>query len=497
MKNGKNILSEIEKLAEKRKNEILTLPDAPTSGGCVYYVSADGNDKNDGRSEATPWKTLSRVSSFEFAEGDEVRFRRGDVFRGFVKTRPSIKYCAYGVGEKPRLYGSEKDYADPALWEIYDPEKHIWKLKEKVLDCGTLVFNGGEAHSRKLIPSYRGGRFVCRYDEEKEFIISEEMTENLDVFCKIDSVLTEKPSKGEDFPIPALDWESRGELYLRCDAGNPGEVFDSIESLARRHMFFVGRNEGVTIENICIKYVGTHAISAGTTRNLHAEGCEIGWIGGAIQHYAGTDPNYPEGRRGSVTRFGNGVEIYGGCDGYLVKNCYIYQVYDAAITHQITTSGKPFELKNIKYIGNLVENCVYSIEYFLDENRGVDGSVIDGCLIEGNILRLSGYGWGQQRHNTHTPAHIKGWSYTNTARNFVIRNNIFDRAAYRMIHTVALDGASCPQMDGNTYIQHRGGVLGRYGENKISEPDDLIFDENAKKAVKEILGDREGKIHYC
>lgn len=497
MKNGKNILSEIEKLAEKRKNEILTLPDAPTSGGCVYYVSADGNDKNDGRSEATPWKTLSRVSSFEFAEGDEVRFRRGDVFRGFVKTRPSVKYCAYGVGEKPRLYGSEKDYADPALWEIYDPEKHIWKLKEKALDCGTLVFNGGEAHSRKLIPSYRGGRFVCRYDEEKEFIISEEMTENLDVFCKIDSVLTEKPSKGEDFPIPALDWESRGELYLRCDAGNPGEVFDSIESLARRHMFFVGRNEGVTIENICIKYVGTHAISAGTTRNLHAEGCEIGWIGGAIQHYAGTDPNYPEGRRGSVTRFGNGVEIYGGCNGYTVKDCYIYQVYDAAITHQITTSGKPFELKNIKYIGNLVENCVYSIEYFLDENRGVDGSVIDGCLIEGNILRLSGFGWGQQRHNTHTPAHIKGWSYTNTARNFVIRNNIFDRAAYRMIHTVALDGASCPQMDGNTYIQHRGGVLGRYGENKISEPDDLIFDENAKKAAKEILGDREGKIHYC
>jgi hypothetical protein len=66
-----------------------------------------------------------------------------------------------------------------------------------------------------------------------------------------------------------------------------------------------------------------------------------------------------------------------------------------------------------------------------------------------------------------------------------------------MIHTVALDGASCPQMDGNTYIQHRGGALGRYGENKTSEPDDLIFDENAEKAVKEILGDREASVYYC
>ena len=221
MKNGKNILSEIEKLAEKRKNEILNLPDALASGGCVYYVSADGDDENDGRSEATPWKTLSRVSSFEFAEGDEVRFRRGDVFRGFVKTRPSVKYCAYGVGEKPRLYGSEKDYADPNLWEIYDSEKHVWKLKEKALECGTLVFNGGEAHSRKLIPSYRGGRFVCRYDEEKEFIISEEMTENLDVFCKIDSVLTEKPSKGEEFPIPALDGGRLLFLLVEAVRGKP------------------------------------------------------------------------------------------------------------------------------------------------------------------------------------------------------------------------------------------------------------------------------------
>ena len=494
MKNGKNILTEIEKLAEKRKNEILSLPDANTSGGSVYYVSAAGKDENDGRSPASAWKTLERVSSFDFSEGDEVRFRRGDVFRGFVKTRPSIRYCAYGEGEKPRLYGSEKNYADPELWEIFDAEKHIWHLKEKTLDCGTLVFDGGAAHSRKLIPSYRGGRFVCRYDEEREFVISDEMTNDLDVFWKYDAVLTEKPSKGEDFPIPSLDWESRGDLYLRCDAGNPGVVFSSIEALARRHMFFVGTNHGVTIENLCIKFVGTHAVSAGTTKNLHVLGCEIGWVGGAIQHYFGTDPNYTEGRRGSVTRYGNGVEIYGGCDGYIVENCYIYQVYDAGITHQITTNGKKYELKNILYRGNLIEKCVYSIEYFLDENTGVDGSIIDGCVIEGNILRLSGYGWGQQRHNIHTPAHIKGWSYVNTARNFVIKNNIFDRAAYRMLHTVALYSTSCPEMVGNTYIQHLGAILGKYGANQITEPCDVAFDDNVERSIKEILRDGEAEI---
>ena len=492
----KEILNQIDEKARRLKEEILSLPDCEDFTGAVYYVSADGNDGNDGKSPESAWKTLAKVSSFDFCEGDTVRFRRGDVFRGCIKTRPGVKYCAFGNGEKPRLYGSEKNLADPALWEIYDSKKNIWKLREPILDCGTLVFGDDELHSRKLIPSYRNGKFVCRYDEEKDFIISDEMTRDLDIFCKYDEKTTVKPSKGEDFPIPALNWDSYGELYLRCDAGNPGEVFSSIEALARRHMFFVGSNPRVTIENLCLKYIGTHAISSGGhVVSLHVSGCEIGWVGGAIQHYAGTDPNYPEGRRGSVTRFGNGVEVYGGCDDYVVKNCYIYQIYDAAITHQITTNGKKFELKNIKYIGNLIEKCVYSIEYFLDENMGVDGSIVENCEIAENILRFSGFGWGQQRHNIHTPAHIKGWSYTNTARDFSIHNNIFDCAAYRMIHTVALEEDSCPRMYENTYLQNLSSPLGQYGANRESEPHNVVFDENADKTVAEYLKDRNAMVY--
>jgi len=492
----KEILNKFDRLSAERKRFILGLPDDEDFAGAVYYVSAEGDDENDGKSPESAWRTLAKVSSFDFSAKDTVRFRRGDVFRGFVKTAPYVRYCAYGEGEKPRFYGWNKNLADPALWKIYDKDNCIWKLCENILDCGTLVFNDGAAHSRKLIPSYRDGRFVCRYDESKEFVISREMTRDLDIFCKYDNTLTEKPSKGEDFPIPALDWNSLGELYLRCDAGNPGSVFSSIEALTRRHMFFNSSNPGVSIDNLCLKYIGTHAISAGRgTAGLHVSGCEIGWVGGAIQHYSGTDPNYPEGRRGSVTRYGNGVEIYGSCDDYIVKNCYIYQIYDAGITHQITTNGAPFTLSNVKYLGNLIENCVYSIEYFLDQNKGEDGSLIDGCEIADNILRLSGFGWGQQRHNVHTPAHVKGWSYRNTARNFSIHNNVFDRAAYRMIHTVALDAASCPEMFENTYIQKLGMPLGQYGSNRDGEPPNLVFDENAEESIKSRFGDKNAEVY--
>lgn len=102
---------------------------------------------------------------------------------------------------------------------------------------------------------------------------------------------------------------------------------------------------------------------------------------------------------------------------------------------------------------------------------------------------------GQQRHNTHTPAHIKGWSYTNTACNYSIHHNIFDRAAYRMIHAVALKPESCPEMYENTYIQYLSAPLGQYGANAEKEPPNIVFDENAEKTVLEDFGDKNARVY--
>lgn len=491
-------LLEIDLLAAKRKCEIRGAADHIKIAGTTYYVSNDGCDQNDGLTPQSAWRTLAKVSSATLQEGDGVLFRRGDLFRGFVKACAGVTYGAYGEGEKPKFYGWERSLDDPALWELTDAEHHIWKWGEPILDCGTLVFNDGEAHCRKLIPSYRDGQFVCRDDESRPFVMAAEMAHDLDIFCRYDATLSTKPTKGEDFPIPDLNDDARGELYLRCDRGNPAEVFHSIEALPRRHMFRVGSTPNVTIDNLCLKYIGTHAISAGGGRvhGLHVSNCEIGWVGGAIQHYSGTDPNYPQGRRGSVTRYGNGIEIYGGCDDYEVRDCYIYQIYDAGITHQVTTNGKKFTMTNIRYLNNLIEYCVYSIEYFLEKNKGDTESYIDGCEMSGNFLRFSGYGWGQQRHNTYTPAHIKGWSYENTARNYSVHDNIFDRAAYRMVHLVAKETESCPKMYNNTYIQKYGHTLGQYGANAVAEPYNISFDERVDERIEGVFHDTDAKIYY-
>lgn len=496
MQATKEFLDQLEELSAERREAIRNAKDELVITGVTYYVSADGDDDADGKTPETAWKTPARVSAAELCRGDGVRFRRGDVFRGTVKTKPGVTYCAYGVGEKPKLYGWDRDLADPALWTLTDAEHHIWRYNEPILDCGTLVFNHGEAHCRKLIPSYINSKFVCRDDESRPFVMADEMTRDLDMVCFYEERLTDKPSKGECFPIPIIDTESYGELYLRCDRGNPAEVWSNIEAVVKRSGFAIGKNDYVTIDNICIKYIGIHGIAAGGhVVGLHVSNCELGWIGGTIQHYFGTDPNYPQGRRGTVTRFGNAIEIYGGCEDYVVSNCYIYQVYDAGITHQVTTGGKTYTMTGIRYLNNLVEYCVYSIEYFLEKTKGDTESYIDDCEMAGNILRYSGYGWGQQRHNTDTPAHIKGWSYENTASNYSIHHNVFDRAAYRMVHLVAKKRESCPVMYGNTYVQKLGMKLGQYGANEISEPPILPFDEQAERTVAEVFGETDAKVY--
>ena len=87
---NQDTLQQFEELAQKRINEIRNAPDATCIKGNTYYVSNAGNDQNNGRTPATAWATLARVSEAELAPGDGVLFCRGDLFRGMVKTKPGV-----------------------------------------------------------------------------------------------------------------------------------------------------------------------------------------------------------------------------------------------------------------------------------------------------------------------------------------------------------------------------------------------------------------------
>lgn len=85
-----------------------------TVNATVYYVSTSGSDSNAGTSTDKPWKTLSKVNSFTFKPGDQILFKRGEEWYGTITTKSGgvsgspIIYGAYGTGDKPKIYGSEK-----------------------------------------------------------------------------------------------------------------------------------------------------------------------------------------------------------------------------------------------------------------------------------------------------------------------------------------------------------------------------------------------------
>ncbi|MBP1999975.1 hypothetical protein J2Z69_000994 [Paenibacillus shirakamiensis] len=87
----------------------------------VYYIdSVTGNDANNGTSTATPWKSLSKVSSTTFQPGDQILFKAGSTWTGRLEPKGSgtegapIKIGAYGTGAKP-LFQPDADWVDPAM----------------------------------------------------------------------------------------------------------------------------------------------------------------------------------------------------------------------------------------------------------------------------------------------------------------------------------------------------------------------------------------------
>ncbi|MBR5307888.1 MAG: right-handed parallel beta-helix repeat-containing protein [Clostridia bacterium] len=482
-------LADIDAKAEALKETIMNSPNMEIpEGAIVYYVSPNGSDSNNGKTPETALRSLTAVNNIEFPRGSYVLFERGGIWRGQIAAKPGVTYSAYGEGAKPALYGGHEDGAKPEKWSLMEGTDNIWIYADEMIDSGTLVFNGGEMVAYKEIPTYRDGRFVKRSAPEEEFNIIEWLDVDLDFFHEADSIL-------HDGKYPASG-SATGKIYLRCDAGNPGKVFDSIEFLPRRNGFAIG-GDNITIDNFTIKYIGAHGVGSGTRTGLTVTNCELGWIGGGIQSYA-ANGNTTQ----SATRFGNAIEIYGGCHEFNVNHNYIYQVYDAGITHQYKSESKNIiKMEKVDYSYNLVENCIYSIEYFLDSFGKPEQKMYDNKMHD-NILRFAGFGWGNQRPDKGSPAHIKGWDHENPAEDFEIYNNIMDRGSNWLIHCGYTNAESEPKVYGNTFIQYSDGLFGRYAVNPtkvIPYGNAMLMDERLRdntfyfiynESVPSFIGDR-------
>ena len=79
-------------------------------------------------------------------------------------------------------------------------------------------------------------------------------------------------------------------------------------------------------------------------------------------------------------------------ENILIKNNWIYQTYDSALTWQGDQKGTVY--KNITYTENLFEYNNADIEFF-DQ----DTSVLENFVISKNLMRFTSMGWGTRTND--------------------------------------------------------------------------------------------------
>ena len=387
-----------DELAAKRREEIVNTPNTmdiygKEITGKVYYVSPNGNDSNDGLTPETAIQTLDADFFYmrSAKPGDAVLFERGGVWRvtNKFKALEGVVYGSYGEGAKPSFYGSPYNYADEFFW-MPSSRENIWKVNVADADIGLLVINHGEHVGVK---SMNG-------------IIT--LSNNFDYYF----------NKSEDL------------LYMYYDGGNPGKVFEDIEIGFNMPIFGFSNQDDVVIDNLTFKYSGRFGVDACGTNGLVITNCEFGFIGGAIQN--------------GTTRLGNAIQVWNGVDGFVVDNCWIYQIYDTGITWQgdneYQTSHMSDVYKNIYIENNLLEYCAMSFEFWhgnweYDSSGNVTykhnyetRAIVDNFRVRNNISRFPGWGFSVQRPD---PNGTHWMSYKHifpNATNCEISGNVFDSA---------------------------------------------------------------------
>lgn len=110
----------------------------------TYYVDArNGNDRNDGLSQVSAWKTISKVNSSTLLPGDFVLFKRDEVWHEelIIKNDGTssnpITFGAYGTGEKPIITA-----ADLVLnWTKHPGYNNVWQTAT-ITETRIVIFDG-------------------------------------------------------------------------------------------------------------------------------------------------------------------------------------------------------------------------------------------------------------------------------------------------------------------------------------------------------------------
>jgi len=100
--------------------------------GADYFISASGDDSNNGLAPGTAWATIDKVNASNslFASGDRILFERGGTYPGSITLNlEGVTISGYGTGDKPVITGFQElsGWADQGgnIWRTVAPNDNI------------------------------------------------------------------------------------------------------------------------------------------------------------------------------------------------------------------------------------------------------------------------------------------------------------------------------------------------------------------------------------
>ena len=515
-------VAKIRENAEKRKNNIVNSKYVVSSSGQTYFISPDGNDTNDGTTPETAWATLDRAFNTLHEEcdpeghdekgivsGDAVLIERGstytvnaDVFYGLNSDSyvipEGVVLGAYGEGAKPVITGSLSEADDENFWTLWYDKKgvKIWTSAQKVQDTNVIVFDDGKEWAEEIIPCWSTKlNTFCNHAGDEWNVVSE-LNRDLS-FCYMPEYAGIKATE-----VTNNDYTT-GIIYLRCDKGNPADVYEKIE-LPHAQTGFTLRT-GASICGLNIRCFTCNAIlmdcycgdTCMTTCN-----CEISFCGGLFAGYQ----EYYKYDDVLIPHCG-GAAIQVSSPGNRVKDCYIHDSGPMALTMSIHFADEGlYVYDDIKHTGNLIERS--GTAFHIADLAYMDKPDVIGYIsnyeFSDNMVMDTASGWVgnlvRQLLNSDVDFRscVTNCMGPSDGENIIISDNVFCGSDYSLIiiddTTATGRNVGIPlTFSGNTYVQDKGKYLGVFLWKEF-----LVSGEKDRyNEFLQFLGDTKGMIYEC
>jgi hypothetical protein len=318
---------------------------AASTTGTTYYVAANGKDGNDG---LCPDKPLSyrMASGTILYGGDNILFRRGDTFYGTfspvtygTSTSKRVTVGAYGTGDMPTLSRAK---IVENCWTLASEGFYRYNIGES----GTYDGVQNSMTNVGFMEDILGKKWGIR---RKNAVAC---TDQFDFYC-------------DDIYIYAKSDKDPYQMLGRLIMGVDGPIMQ-VDS----HM---------VVHEIRLKYTAGHGLNQQkvSSTDVYISDCVIEDIGGGQLGTSG------------FTKYGNGIEFYGGASDIVIERNIIRNAYDVGFTLQ---GGSDCIWSNVTVKNNIFAYNTQSCELWTAGNDSKQG--VNGLYFTENICINQGEGWG-------------------------------------------------------------------------------------------------------